>query len=76
MLIIYGIAAFFGVLAVIQSSAAMYNANWVTFVVICIMVFFLQIGAEVIGLIGKTKRPLLDFFARLRMKANAERGSK
>ncbi len=76
VLIIYGIAAFFGVLAVIQSSAAMYNANWVTFVVICIMVFFLQIGAEVIGLIGKTKRPLLDFFARLRMKANAERGSK
>lgn len=70
VLIIYGIAAFFGVLAIIQSSAAMYNANWVTFVVICIMVFFLQIGAEVIGLIGKTKRPLLDFFARLRMKAN------
>ncbi|AZK45888.1 glycosyltransferase family 4 protein [Paenibacillus lentus] len=76
VLIIYGIAAFFGVLAVIQSSAAMYNANWVTFVVICIMVFFLQIGAEVIGLIGKTKRPLLDFFARLRMKADTERGSK
>lgn len=76
VLIIYGIAAFFGVLAVIQSSAAMYNANWVTFVVICVMVFFLQIGAEVIGLIGKTKRPLLNFFARLRMKAGAERGSK
>lgn len=76
VLIIYAIAAFFGVLAVIQSSAAMYNANWVTFVVICVMVFFLQIGAEVIGLIGKTKRPLLDFFARLRMKAGTERGSK
>lgn len=76
VLIIYGIAAFFGVLAVIQSSAAMYNANWVTFVVICVMVFFLQIGAEVIGLIGKTKRPLLNFLARLRMKVGAERGSK
>ncbi|SUD25780.1 glycosyl transferase family protein [Paenibacillus macerans] len=76
VLIIYGIAAFFGVLAVIQSSAAMYNANWVTFVVICVMVFFLQIGAEIIGLIGKTKRPVLDFFARLRMKVGEERGSK
>ncbi|AZS17611.1 undecaprenyl/decaprenyl-phosphate alpha-N-acetylglucosaminyl 1-phosphate transferase [Paenibacillus motobuensis] len=76
VLIIYGIAAFFGVLAVIQSSAAMYNANWVTFVVICVMVFFLQIGAEVIGLIGKTKRPLLNFLARLRMKVGEERGSK
>lgn len=76
VLIIYGIAAFFGVLAIIQSSAAMYNANWVTFVVICVMVFFLQIGAEVIGLIGKTKRPVLDFIARLRVKAGTERGSK
>ncbi|AWB46256.1 undecaprenyl-phosphate alpha-N-acetylglucosaminyl 1-phosphate transferase [Paenibacillus sp. CAA11] len=76
VLIIYGIAAFFGVLAVIQSSAALYNANWVTFVVICIMVFFLQIGAEIIGLIGKTKRPVLNFLARLRMKVSAERGSK
>ncbi|WP_223065980.1 glycosyltransferase family 4 protein [Paenibacillus caui] len=76
VLVIYGIAAFFGILAIIQSSAAMYSANWVTFVVICIMAFFLQIGAEVIGLIGKTKRPLLNFLARLRMKVNAERGSK
>ncbi|MNI19053.1 putative undecaprenyl-phosphate N-acetylglucosaminyl 1-phosphate transferase [compost metagenome] len=76
VLIIYGIAAFFGVLAIIQSSAAMYNANWVTFVVICVMMFFLQIGAEVIGLIGKTKRPVLDFIARLRMKVSEERGSK
>jgi len=76
VLIIYGIAAFFGVLAVIQSSAALYEANWVTFVVICIMLFFLQIGAEVTGLIGKTKRPLIDFFLRIRMKANPERGSK
>ncbi|WP_433944348.1 glycosyltransferase family 4 protein [Paenibacillus sp. SN-8-1] len=75
VLIIYGIAAFFGVLAIIQSSAALYSANWVTFVVICIMVFFLQIGAEVIGLIGKTKRPVLNFIARLRMKESTERGS-
>lgn len=75
VLIIYGIAAFFGVLAIIQSSAALNNANWVTFVVICVMVFFMQIGAEVIGLIGKTKRPVLDFIARLRVKG-VERGSK
>ena len=31
---------------------------------------------EIIGLIGKTKRPVLDFFARLRMKVGEERGSK
>lgn len=69
VLIIYGIAAFFGVLAVIQSAAAMHEANWVTFVVICVMVFFLQIGAEIIGLIDKTKRPLLNFISKIRVKA-------
>lgn len=76
VLIIYGIAAFFGVLAVIQSSAALYEANWVTFVVICVMLFFLQIGAEITGLIGKTKRPVIDFFLRMRMKLDPERSSK
>ncbi|MMZ69408.1 hypothetical protein D1872_322470 [compost metagenome] len=73
MLIIYGIAAFFGVLAVIQSSAALYEANWVTFVVICIMMFFLQLGAEIIGLVGKTKRPIINMLLRLKVKPESQR---
>ncbi|MDO7906542.1 MraY family glycosyltransferase [Paenibacillus sp. JX-17] len=76
VLMIYGIAAFFGVLAVIQSSAALYEANWVTFVVICVMMFFLQIGAEVIGLVGKTKRPLLNLILRFRIKPDQQGNSK
>lgn len=72
VLIIYGIAAFFGVLAVIQSSAALNEANWVTFVVICIMMFFLQIGAEVIGLVGKTKRPVINTLIRLLAKPDSQ----
>jgi UDP-GlcNAc:undecaprenyl-phosphate GlcNAc-1-phosphate transferase len=73
VLIIYGIAAFFGVLAVIQTSAAMAEANWVTFVVICIMMFFLQIGAEVIGLVSKTKKPIINLLLRLRVKPDQSR---
>ncbi|MFB5674738.1 glycosyltransferase family 4 protein [Paenibacillus terreus] len=73
VLIIYGIAAFFGVLAVIQTSAAMAEANWVTFVVICIMMFFLQIGAEVIGLVSKTKKPIINLLLRLRVKPDESR---
>ncbi|WP_068497285.1 glycosyltransferase family 4 protein [Paenibacillus kribbensis] len=76
VLIIYGIAAFFGVLAVIQSSAALNEANWVTFVVICIMMFFLQIGAEVIGLVGKTKRPVINTLIRLLAKPDSQTRSK
>lgn len=76
VLIIYGIAAFFGVLVVIQSSAALNEANWVTFVVICIMMFFLQIGAEVIGLVGKTKRPVINTLIRLLAKPDSQTRSK
>ncbi|WP_025717589.1 glycosyltransferase family 4 protein [Paenibacillus sp. 1-18] len=76
VLIIYCIAAFFGVLAVIQSYAALNEANWVIFVVICIMMFFLQIGAEVIGLVGKTKRPVINTLIRLLAKPDSQTRSK
>lgn len=69
VLIIYGIAAFFGVSAIIQSTVIQSSAaNWVTFVVIAVLVFIMQIGAEFIGLVDKSKRPVLDFIQRLRMK--------
>ncbi|CAH0118044.1 MULTISPECIES: glycosyltransferase family 4 protein [unclassified Paenibacillus] len=76
VLIIYGIATFFGVLAIIQSIAAVHEANWVTFIVVCIMLFSLQIGAEIIGIVDKTRRPLLDFLLRLRMKTGTDSHSK
>jgi len=45
--------------------------TWVTFIVICLIMFLLQIGAEFIGLVHRTRRPVLDFLARLRMKLTA-----
>ncbi|MCE5169285.1 undecaprenyl/decaprenyl-phosphate alpha-N-acetylglucosaminyl 1-phosphate transferase [Paenibacillus profundus] len=76
VLIIYGIAAFFGMLAIIQSFAASHDANWVTFVVICILLISLQLGAEVIGIVSKTKRPMLNMLHRLRVKAHADSRTK
>lgn len=71
VLIIYGIAAFFGTLAVVQSIAASHDATWVTFVVICVLLVSLQLGAEVIGIVSKTKRPMLNMIHRIRVKVNA-----
>lgn len=76
VLVIYAIAAFFGVLAVIQSVAAAHEANWVTFIVVFILLFMLQIGAEVIGIVDKKKKPILTFLTRLRMKQETETQSK
>lgn len=77
VLIIYGIAAFFGACAVIQSAISNSGlGNWITFIVICALVFLLQIGAELIGIVDQTRRPVLNFLARLRMKTQANSSSK
>ncbi|CAM3695445.1 MraY family glycosyltransferase [Cohnella lubricantis] len=77
VLIIYGIAAFFGACAVIQSVASSSGmGNWVTFIVICVLLFLLQIGAEVIGIVDKTKRPVIDFINRLLLRQQANTRSK
>jgi UDP-GlcNAc:undecaprenyl-phosphate GlcNAc-1-phosphate transferase len=77
VLIIYGIAAFFGATAIIMSAVVpSSSANWVTFVVIAVLVFILQIGAELIGIVDKSRRPVLDLLARLRMKAGMMTRSK
>ncbi|MFB9327029.1 glycosyltransferase family 4 protein [Paenibacillus aurantiacus] len=74
VLIIYGIAAFFGACAIFQSTIVQSSAaNWVTFVVILVMVFVLQIGAELIGIVDKTRRPLLNFLQRILMRAEEQR---
>jgi UDP-GlcNAc:undecaprenyl-phosphate GlcNAc-1-phosphate transferase len=77
VLIIYGIAAFFGGCAVLQSALSKTGyGNWVTFVVICVLMFLLQIGAEIIGIVDKSRKPVLHFLARLRAKPQTETRSK
>lgn len=66
VLIIWGIAALFGALAIIQGALINFKgANWIVFAVICITIFLLQIGAEFIGIVDKTRRPVIDFINKL-----------
>ncbi len=79
VLIIWGVAAIFGVLAIIQSAVVQSTAaNWITFAVICMLMFFLQIGAEITGIVDKTRKPLINFINRtvLRQKVDAQSRSK
>jgi UDP-GlcNAc:undecaprenyl-phosphate/decaprenyl-phosphate GlcNAc-1-phosphate transferase len=74
VLIIYAIATFFGLCAVLQSTIVQSNAaNWITFGVILVLVFFLQIGAELIGIVDKSRRPLINFLQRLLMRTEQSR---
>ena len=77
VLIIWGIAAFFGGCAILQSTLTQsHAANWITFAVICVLTFCLQIGAELIGIVDKSKRPILDLLLRNRLKTHADSRSK
>ncbi|MFE8696476.1 glycosyltransferase family 4 protein [Cytobacillus sp. FJAT-53684] len=60
VLIIYGIAAMFGLAAVIFSQATM----WVALLVIAILIIAIEIFAEKIGLVGKDYKPLLKMISQ------------
>ncbi|OBR63678.1 undecaprenyl-phosphate alpha-N-acetylglucosaminyl 1-phosphate transferase [Paenibacillus oryzae] len=69
VLIIWGVSAVFGVLAIVQSAVVQSSAaNWITFGVICMTIFFLQIGAELIGIVDKSHRPLITLLSRIRLR--------
>jgi len=77
VLIIWGVAAVFGVLAIIQSAVVQSSAaNWVTFAVICMLMFFLQIGAEVIGIVDKSRRPLINLLHRIGLRLKVDTNSR
>ncbi|NBD26735.1 glycosyltransferase family 4 protein [Paenibacillus glycinis] len=74
VLIIYAIASFFGLCAILQSTIVQSDAaNWITFGVILVLVFFLQIGAELIGIVDKSRRPLISFLQRLLLRTEQSR---
>jgi UDP-GlcNAc:undecaprenyl-phosphate GlcNAc-1-phosphate transferase len=65
VLIIYSIAAFFGLLALFHSIIVRSAfANWGTFIIICLLLISVELGAEVIGIVGKQSRPLIHLLTR------------
>lgn len=62
VLIIYAIAAFFALAAVIFSQAKI----WGGFMLIAVLLILIEVFAEKIGLVGKNHKPLLKFIRGLR----------
>lgn len=69
VLIIYAMAAFFGLTAVIFSQAKI----WGSFVVIAVLLLMIEVFAEKIGLMGHNHRPLLKFFRDIRFSTIKDR---
>ncbi|AMX82290.1 UDP-phosphate N-acetylglucosaminyl 1-phosphate transferase [Geobacillus subterraneus] len=62
VLIIYGVSALFGLIAVILSKAA----AWVSLIILTIVVLALEVMAEKIGLVGHDYRPILRIVQGIR----------
>lgn len=58
VLIIYGISAFFGIVAVLFSQSNFLGSS----ILIIILLLFIELLAEIIGLAGKNYRPLIKLF--------------
>lgn len=61
VLIIYGISMCFGVAAIIFSEGTL----WTSLIIIVLTLLIVQIGAEVVGLIGKNKKPIINTMKRI-----------
>lgn len=57
VLAIYGLSLVFSLLAILLSNAA----QWVTFVAVIIVLFLVEVGAELIGIMHRKKKPILSF---------------
>lgn len=60
VLIIYGVAAIFGSCAILLSQ----TRQWGTIVVVVIVLLIMEIGAEAVGILSKSKKPVLRLLQR------------
>ncbi|NEW08871.1 undecaprenyl/decaprenyl-phosphate alpha-N-acetylglucosaminyl 1-phosphate transferase [Paenibacillus sp. SYP-B3998] len=65
VLIIYGIALVFGGSAVVCSVFISQDLTWGLVMIIVALFLVMLVGAEAIGIISKSRKPILNFFQRL-----------
>ncbi len=68
VLIIYGIALIFGALAVVCSVLMSQNILWGWVLIIVALFLVMVLGAEAIGIISKSRKPVLKFLQKLKGK--------
>lgn len=68
VLLIYAIAAVFGVVAIVFSMAKV----WGAILLIAVLLVAIELLVEVIGLAGKNYRPLINFFGKSKEEVNGD----
>lgn len=65
VLTIYSISIFFGAMAIVLSKT---EKLWTTIILIALMLFAIQMASEVVGLISRKHRPIINTYRKLRLK--------
>jgi UDP-GlcNAc:undecaprenyl-phosphate GlcNAc-1-phosphate transferase len=65
VLMIYGIASIFGASAVVCSVLVSQDMTWVVTLIIVALFLVMLLGAEAIGIISKSRRPILNFILKI-----------
>lgn len=72
VLTIYSISIFFGTMAIVLSKT---TELWTTIIIMAILLFVIHMATEVIGLVSRRHRPLINAYRRLKVKYTTERRS-
>lgn len=69
---IYLISIFFGTMAIVLSKT---TELWTTIILISVMLFVIHMATEVVGLVSRRHRPLINTYRRLKVKVIQQRRS-
>lgn len=72
VLTIYAISIFFGTIAIVLSQT---RELWTTIIIIAVLLFVIHMATEVIGLVSRKHRPLINAYRRLKLKYYTTRRS-
>lgn len=72
VLTIYSISLFFGTMAIVLSKT---TGLWTTIIVIALLLIVIHMGTEIVGLVGRRHRPVINAYRRLKVKYMSERRS-
>ncbi|MFP3388997.1 glycosyltransferase family 4 protein [Brevibacillus sp. SIMBA_040] len=64
VLMIYSISIFFGTMAILLTK----TTKWTTIIVMVILLIGIHLGTEIIGLVSRRHRPLINTYRRLKIK--------
>lgn len=71
VLVIYGISILFGTTAIVLTKAAL----WISLIIMALLLFVIHMATEVIGLVSRRHRPVINTYRRLKLKYSTARRS-